>query len=399
MYDLIIKNARLYPMTDSLRQSENTAMGISNGRIAAITPDAEELGSAHRVIDAKQQVVLPGLIDCHTHALYAGNRMHEHSLRLNGASYAEIAASGGGILSTVEAVRNTDESMLIKQTLPRIHALCREGVTCIEVKSGYGLDTETELKMLRAIRELNDLVSITLIPTFLGAHAIPPDKTRGEYLREIKSQMLPAIAEQGLAKTVDIFVESFAFDVDDMCDLFAQAKGLGLSVRAHCEQLSNSNAARPAAEMGAISLDHLEYLNESGIKAMSESGTVAVLLPGAFYFLGETKKPPIQKLRKAGVPIAVATDLNPGSSPIASLLTCLHMSCIDFGLTPEEALLGVTKHAAQALSVTKTMGTLETGKRADFTLWDVPSPEFLTYQLGGVLPTEVLVHGEPISRV
>lgn len=380
MHDLLIRNARL-PGADA----GVTTLAVSGGKIAALgAPDGTP---AKEVLDARGQLLLPGFVDCHTHALYAGDRMAEHVLKMQGASYADIAKAGGGILSTVKAVRQASEQQLIDSTLPRLEALRTEGVTTVEIKSGYGLDLETELKMLRAIRALPSHIPMDISATFLGAHAIPPGKSRAEYLDEVVEKMLPAVAAESLADTVDIFVEHITFTVDDMRRLAELVQKLGLKFRAHTDQLSNLGATRAAAELGALSCDHLEYSDEADAAAMARHGTVGVLLPGAFYFLKETRKPPLELFRRHGVPLAIATDLNPGSSPVASLLTAMHMAGILFGLTPDEVLDGVTKNAARALGREDRIGALAPGRDADFCLWDLPAPAFLGYQLGGLRPS------------
>ncbi len=390
MFDLRVENARLYPMAGDTRPSGATSFAVQDGRIVMLDTDAPAL----EIFDAGGHVVLPGLIDCHTHALYAGNRMAEHVLKLQGTPYADIARAGGGIMSTVRAVREATEEDLVAQTRPRIAALAAEGVTTVEIKSGYGLSTGHELKMLRAIRQLGeDKNGPRIIPTFLGAHAIPPDRDRGEYLAEVIDQMLVQVDRERLAQTVDVFIESIAFNLDEARRLFDRARGFGMQVRAHAEQLSASGASALAAEYGALSCDHLEYLDDAGAEAMARAGTVAVLLPGAFYFLRETRVPPLPLLRQHGVPLALASDLNPGSAPVASLLTALHMGVILFGLTPDEALLGVTWNAARVLG-RDDLGALAPGRRADFTVWDIPDPAFLTYQLGGVRPQAVFIEGQ-----
>jgi imidazolonepropionase len=322
--------------------------------------------------------------------------MNEHRLKLQGASYAQIARSGGGIMSTVRAVRAASEQRLVEESRSRIAALAAEGVTTLEIKSGYGLDVDNELKMLRAIRALAGESSCRIAATFLGAHTVPPDIAREAYVTSVCEEMLPRVRAEALAECADIFIESIAFDLQDARRIMACARGHGLKVRAHAEQLSASGAAMLAAELGALSCDHLEYLEEDGARAMARHGCVAVLLPGAYYFLRETRRPPVALLREHGVAMAVASDLNPGTSPVASLLTALHMSVTLFGLTPDEALLGVTCHAARALG-RDDLGSLTPGRRADFTLWDVPEPEFLTYQLGGLKPGAIFIGGQRVS--
>lgn len=390
MLDLRIDNARLYPMDGNGRPSAARSFGVREGRIVEASSNAP----AREIFDACNAVVLPGLIDCHTHALYAGDRMNEHALKLAGASYADIAKAGGGIISTVRAVRAASRADLVAAALPRLAALAAEGVTTIEIKSGYGLSPEHEIKMLEAIADVARIVPQRLVPTFLGAHAVPPDTTRSQYLQSLIDEALPQIAQRKLAGAVDIFIESIAFSVDDARRLFERATALGLRVKGHCEQLSLSGASAVAAEFGALSCDHLEFLDAAGARAMARAGSAAVLLPGAFYFLRETRKPPVALLRESGVPFAIATDLNPGSSPVASLLTCLHMAVTFFGVTPEEALLGVTYNAARALG-RDDLGALTPGRRADFTVWDIPEPTFLTYQLGGLRPVAVYIEGRP----
>lgn len=368
-----------------------SSLAVQDGRIAAL--DLPEDADARDVIDLDGRLVMPGFIDCHTHAVFAGNRMSEHRLKLEGASYEEIAKAGGGIISTVAAVREADTAELARQSQPRLEALKREGVTTVEIKSGYGLSTADELKMLEAIKLLAEQTDQQLIGTFLGAHAIPKDREKSDYVDEIVNEMLPAVADKKLAEAVDIFVENIAFDTDDLRRVFDKAKELGFKLKAHTDQLSNMGGTKLAAEYGALSCEHLECSNDEDITAMAGAGSVAVLLPGAFYFIRETRKPPIEKFRKADVRMAVATDLNPGSSPVASILTAMHMSCIFFGLTPEEALLGATRNAAAALGH-DDIGVLREGARADFTVWNIDGPEFLVYQLGGSLPEQVYIEGK-----
>lgn len=392
MYDLLVKNARICPMESDAAVSPARTLAVSDSRIVAL--DVPDDAAAKEVFDAGDRVVLPGFVDCHTHALYAGNRVAEHTLKLRGASYAEITGAGGGIHTTVRAVRAADEAQLVKETLPRLQALAAEGVTTVEIKSGYGLSTEQELKMLHAIQRLRLHLNMDIAATFLGAHAIPPEKSREEYFQEVLDVMLPAVARQKLAESVDIFAESFAFTTEEVRQLFTAASGLGLHCRIHSDQLSHMGATEAAATLGALSCDHLEYASEADVQAMARAGSVAVLLPGAFYFLRETRKPPVELLRRHRVPMAVSTDLNPGTSPIASLLTVMHMAALLYGLTPDEILLGVTRHAARALGREQRVGSLAPGRHADFTVWDIPSPEFLLYQLGGVKPAAVFYKGK-----
>ncbi len=394
MYDLIIRNARVYPMTGDLSPAGFDSIAVQDGRIAATGPEAD--ATAVEEIDAGGRVLMPGFIDCHTHILHAGHRMEEHAMKLRGASYEELARAGGGILATVGAVREADEDQLVAETLPRVEALLREGVTTIEAKSGYGLDTENELKMLRAIRQLERQSPAHFRPTFLGAHAIPKDRSREAYMDEVVKEMLPRVAEEALADTADIYVEKIAFTVADLERLAAACKESGLQLRAHTDQFSNMGATRRAAELGALSCDHLEYTEAADIDAMAGAGTAAVLIPGAFYHLRETKLPPIEGLRQAGVPMAVATDNNPGSSPLVSLQTAMHMAAILFGMTAEEILHGVTANAARAIGQAEDIGRIETGLRADLALWDIPAPEFLVYQLGGLQAEQIFIGGHPV---
>lgn len=393
-FDLIVRNARIYPMTDGAGMAPFRSLAVRDGRVAALEPPAD--AAAAEIVDAADRIMLPGFVDCHTHALYAGERMAEHAAKLRGASYAGIARAGGGILSTVRAVRAASEEELVTATLPRLHALAAEGVTTCEIKSGYGLTCADELKMLRAIAALGERVDMNIVATFLGAHTVPAGTDRRAYVREVVDEMLPAVAEAALASTADIFCDHIAFDCADLETLFERATALGLQRRAHTDQLSNMGATRRAAELGAVSCDHLEYAAEADIEAMAAADTVAVLLPGAFYFLRETQKPPVELLRRHQIPIAIATDLNPGSSPVASLLAIMHMAGIFFGLTPEETLLGVTSHAARAVG-RDDVGSLHVGACADFTLWNLPMPEFLCYQLGGLKPDAIYYNGRLVA--
>jgi len=383
------RNARLATLKESLPGLgivEGGAIAVVNGRIAFAGPEAElpaEFAGAES-IDCEGRWITPGLIDCHTHLVHAGDRAHEFELRLAGASYEEIARAGGGIVSSVKALRAASEDDLVRETLPRLDALIAEGVTTVEIKSGYGLDTENELKSLRAARRIADERDVTVRTTFLGAHALPPemngDKTA--YIRKVVTEMLPAVAAEGLADAVDGFCEGIAFSTAEMTEVFEAAKAHGLPVKLHADQLSNLHGAELAARYGALSADHLEYTDDAGAAAMAKAGTVAVILPGAFYFIRETKKPPVDLFRKHGVKMAVATDANPGTSPLTSLLLTMNMAATLFGMTVEECIAGVTREAARALGLVDEVGTLEAGKWADFVLWDIGRPAELVYRMG-----------------
>jgi imidazolonepropionase len=381
---------------------ENAAIAVKDGRIAWLGPmadvPADQRAAAREVHNLVGRWVTPGLIDCHTHLVYGGDRAHEFELRLGGATYEEIARAGGGIRSTVSATRAASEDELIAAADTRLSALQAEGVTVVEIKSGYGLDTESELKMLRAARALGRRRPVTVRTSFLGAHALPPefDGRADDYIALVIAEMLPAVAAANLADAVDAFCEKIAFTPEQTERLFAAAAKVGLPVKLHADQLSDLGGAALAARFKALSADHLEYSSEAGVAAMAKSGTVAVLLPGAFYFLREKQLPPIAQLRAAGVPIALATDNNPGSSPVTSPLLMLNMACTLFRLTPEEALAGFTRHAATALGLSATHGTLEIGKTADFCAWDIERPAELAYRIG-FNPCRVVVQaGLPI---
>ncbi len=378
---MLLKNLNLATMTGGYGLIQKAAILVENGQIKWFGPEAEApLGEAINCHDA---LVTPGLIDCHTHLVYGGNRANEFEQRLNGADYAAIAKAGGGIMSTVRATRAASEDELLKSGLKRLDSLLSEGVTTVEIKSGYGLDFDTELKMLRVARKLGKQRSATIKTTFLGAHTFPAEykENHQKYLNIVCNQSLPAAFEAGLVDAVDAFCEGIAFSVEETELVFKAAKKLGLPVKLHAEQLSNLGGAKLAAKYGALSVDHIEYLDDEGIEAINKSGTVAVLLPGAFYYLREKQAPPVAALRSRKVPIALATDLNPGSSPVHSLLSTMNMACILFGLTPEEALLGVTKNAAKALGLADR-GEIKVGLRADMAFWDVERPGDLAYPLG-----------------
>lgn len=363
---------------------EDGAVLVEDGRIAWAGPRAEAPGvKAGTEVDCGGRLLTPGLIDCHTHIVYGGNRANEFEMRLNGAAYADIAKAGGGILSTVRATREASEEQLTKSAATRLQSLLAEGVTTIEIKSGYGLDVETELKMLRVARKLGDTQPVDVVTTFLGAHTFPAEyrDDHPAYVDLVCTRALPAVAEAKLADAVDVFCEGIAFSVADTEKVFAAAKKLGLPVKLHAEQLSNLGGAKLAARYDALSVDHIEYLDEDGVAAIARSGTIAVLLPGAFYYLKEKQHPPVTALRAHKVPIAIATDLNPGSSPVHSLLATMNMACVLFGLTPEEALRGVTVNAAQALGM-KDRGMIAAGMKADLVLWNADRPGDLSYPLG-----------------
>jgi imidazolonepropionase len=391
-WDHLIINANLATMTSNgepYGAIQQGAVAITDRNIAWLgsmqdLPGAPEECAA-KVLSAGGHWITPGLIDCHTHLIFAGNRAGEFEQRLNGVSYEEIARQGGGIVSTVNATRGAQESTLVELAAERMRHLCAEGVTMVEIKSGYGLETEAELRILRAARRLSERQPIEVRPTFLGAHATPPEYQGRDdaYIDLVCTEMLPAVVEQGLACAVDAYCEGIAFSVQQTQRVFNAAADLGLPVKLHADQFSDMGGASLAAEFAALSADHLEYTAEEGLKAMAAAGTVAVLLPGAFHTLRETQMPPVARMRDLGVAMAVATDCNPGSSPLSSLLTAMNLSCLMFGLTPEEALRGGTIVAAQALGVDEHYGSLEVGKRADMALWDIAEPAELCYWIGG----------------
>lgn len=381
---LLITNARIATMSAGVPYGliDKGAVLIDNGKILWTGP-VSEAPRARRKLDAKSRLITPGLIDCHTHLVYGGNRAHEFEQRLNGLSYSEIAKAGGGIISTVRATRNASENELLGLALPRLDNLMAEGVTTVEIKSGYGLDVDTEMKMLRVARTLAKKRPIDVVTSFLGAHALPPEfkDNRAAYLDLVCEESLPAVAKAKLADAVDGFCETIAFSVEEIEAVFQAAVAHGLPVKLHAEQLSNMGGAKLAVRYGALSCDHLEYLDEEGVIAMAKNGTVAVLLPGAFYYLREKQHPPVALLRRHAVPMALATDLNPGSSPVHSLLAAMNMACVLFGLTPEEALRGVTVNAARALGL-KDRGHIAAGQKADLAMWNLDAPGHLSYPLG-----------------
>ena len=380
---MLFSNLKLATMTDARPYGliEDGAVLVENGRIA--WAGSRQDAPAGTSLNCGGRLLTPGLIDCHTHLVYGGNRAQEFELRLNGASYADIAKAGGGILSTVRATREASEEQLTKSAAIRLENLLAEGVTTIEIKSGYGLDIDTELKMLRTARRLGTLYPVDIITSYLGAHAFPPEyrENHAGYVDLVCNDALPTVAREKLADAVDGFCEGIAFSLAEMEKVFVIAQKLGLPIKLHAEQLSNLGGARLAARYGALSVDHIEYLDEDGVLAIAQAGTMAVLLPGAFYYLKEKQHPPVAALRAHKVPIAVATDLNPGSSPVHSLLAIMNMACVLFGLTPEETLRGVTVNAARALGL-RDRGVIAQGMKADFVLWKAERPGDLSYPLG-----------------
>ncbi|UVC13869.1 imidazolonepropionase [Mesorhizobium onobrychidis] len=384
------RNARLATMAESaagLGIVEHGAIAARDGVIVYAGPEADMTAALLQdaeIVDCKGRWITPGLIDCHTHLVHAGNRANEFEMRLAGATYEEVTKAGGGIVSSVKALRAASEHELVAQSLPRLDALIAEGLTTIEIKSGYGLDIENEKKSLRAARLLGENRPITVRTSFLGAHALPPEAKgdKDAFIDLVAKEILPAVAAEGLADAVDGFCEGIAFSPEQISRVFDAAKAAGLPVKLHADQLSNLHGAELAARYGALSADHLEYTDEAGAAAMAKAGTVATILPGAYYFIRETKKPPIGLFRQHGVRMAVATDCNPGTSPLTSLLLTMNMAATLFGLTVEECLAGVTREAARALGLLGKTGTLEAGKSADMAIWDIERPAELVYRMG-----------------
>lgn len=393
-WDMVIHNVHLATMEHGYGELLDAAIAVKDGRIAWYGPGDELPASGAVLHDGQGCWLTPGLIDCHTHVVHAGNRSDEFEARLNGASYEDISRAGGGIMSTVRATRAASDDELLRQSLPRVLALLAEGVTTLEIKSGYGLDADSEAKMLRVARRIGQQLPVSVRTTFLGAHALPPEYAGqpDAYVELLCAQMLPRLAGDGLVDAVDAFCERIGFTPAQTERVFDAAQALGLPVKLHAEQLSDLGGAALVARYGGLSADHLEFLSDEGIAAMAQHGTVAVLLPGAYYFLRETQPPPVAALRAAGVPMAVSTDCNPGTSPMTSLLLAMNMACTLWRLTPQEALAGVTCHAARALGLQQETGSLAVGKRADFALWRIARPADLAYALG-LNPCAGVVHG------
>ena len=379
--------ATLAPAAAGLGVVDRGAVAVNDGRIVYAGPQADlpsSLKVAADIQDCEGRWITPGLIDCHTHLLFAGDRAKDFELRQQGASYEQIARSGGGILSTVRATRAASEDELLRQSLPRLDSLLREGVTTIEIKSGYGLDPASERKMLRTARRLPQERKVTVSTTFLGAHALPPEAKHGkdDYIDNTVVPLLRILANEGLIDAVDAFCEGIAFSPEQVTRVFKAAAELDLPVKLHADQLSNLQGTALAAKHRALSADHLEHADEHGIAAMATCGTVAVLLPGAFYFLREQRQPPMELIRKHGVGLAVATDCNPGTSPLTSVLLAMNMAATQFGMTVEECIKGVTREAARALGMETRKGSLEVGKHADLAIWDIDSLSELVYRMG-----------------
>lgn len=402
-WDLLLTDARIATMRRGAADYgaiEAGSIAIAGGLIDWIGTVAElPEGDAAQTRSLGGRWVTPALIDCHTHLVFGGQRAGEFERRLQGVSYEDIAAEGGGILSTVKATRAASEEQLFREALPRLQALAREGVATVEIKSGYGLDLDSELKMLRTARRLGESSGLTVRTTLLAAHAVPPEFAgdADAYIDFIVMEILPAVVNQGLADAVDAYCESIAFSERQVERLFARAQELGLRVKLHADQLSDSGGAKLAARFGALSADHLEYTSQEGVRALAESGTAAVLLPGAYLTLGETQQPPVGALRDSGVPIALASDCNPGTSPLGSIHLAMGLASRLFGMTPEECLAGVTREAARALGLGHDRGTLEAGKRADLAIWDFDHPRELAYWLGEHPLAEMLVAGRSVS--
>ena len=409
MWDKLFYNANIATIDGTIAAPYGT---ITNGVIAIKDDEISFIGSLDELPDKPEKCaaycedlkgrwITPGLIDCHTHLIFGGNRAKEFELRLNGASYEEIAKAGGGILSTVTHTRNETADQLFETAANRLNAMQNQGISTVEIKSGYGLDLETEVKMLKVAQRLEDQFDVTISKTFLGAHALPPEykDDRQGYIDLVCEKMIPEIAQADLADAVDVFCENIGFTYAETEQVFKAAQNHGVRVKLHAEQLSDLSGSSLAASYNALSVDHLEYLSTKSIDAISASGTVAVLLPGAYYYLRETQLPPIEQLREKNVPIAIASDCNPGSSPLISPLLVLNMACTLFRLTPEEALTGMTINAAKALGLENSIGTLTVGKKADIAIWDISSPAELCYWIGSNPLQSLIVGGKTVVQL
>ena len=401
MWDRLLVDCNIATMDSAVPGAfgaiENGAVGIQDGRIVRVGRRTELAGFQAKSVEALHGAwITPGLVDCHTHLVFGGNRAGEFEQRLEGATYEEIARAGGGIASTVKATRAATLDELVESSRPRLQALMRGGVTTVEIKSGYGLDIDTELKMLRAAKTLGESEAVRVERTLLALHALPPEfrERREEFVALATDSILPAAAEQGLATAVDAFCEGIGFTREEVRALFEAAKDHGLKIKLHAEQLSNLEGAALAADYGALSADHLEHADEEGVAAMARAHMVAVLLPGAFYALKETQRPPVELLRRYGVPMAVATDCNPGTSPVLSSTLMMGMACTLFGLTPEEALAGMTREGARALGLQDEVGTISAGKAADLCIWRIGRPAELCYWIGMQGPERRIVAGQ-----
>ncbi|HDM8214416.1 TPA: imidazolonepropionase [Vibrio harveyi] len=412
--DLLIENARLVTMQEGEHgylPSPPARVGIRSGKIVAISTTEKGKDSAQtesilnpdhyeQTLDLQNRLLLPGLIDCHTHLVYAGNRANEFEMRLNDVPYETIAKQGGGILSTVHATRTATKEQLIELALPRLDGLIASGVTSIEVKSGYGLTLDDEIKMLRAAKALEHERKVKITTTLLAAHALPPEykDCADDYIQHICDDIIPLVAQENLATSVDVFCESIGFNLEQTERVFQSATQHGLRVKGHTEQLSMLGGTALTAQYNGLSADHIEYLDEQGVIALANSPTVATLLPGAYYFLRETQLPPIDLLREHKVPMAIATDINPGTSPFADLTLMMNMACTLFRLTPQEALRGVTQNAAKALGYRESRGVIDIGCDADFSIWDIEHPADLSYQVGAKRLVGRIVNGEYVSH-
>ena len=400
MWDRLLVDCRIATLEarpgDPLGIIDNGAIGIVDGRIVRVGKRTELAGTRAKQVDALDGAwVMPGLSDCHTHLVFGGNRADEHAMRRAGATYEEIARSGGGIASTVAKTRAASDDELLAQSRARLQALMAGGCTTVEIKSGYGLDPKSELRLLRIANALGENEAVRIVPTLLALHALPADKRdrRAHYISEVVDKLLPAAAKEGLATSVDAYCDNIAFTLAETERLFTAATDHGFRVKLHAEQLSNRGGAKMAARYDALSADHLEHIDEAGVEAMAEAGTVAVLLPGAFYALQETKKPPVDLFRQHGVPMAVATDCNPGTSPLLSPTLAINMACTLFGLTPEEALAGMTVNAARALGLEDEIGSLAPGMAADLAVWRLESLAELGYWIGLPGPERRIFNG------